>query len=90
MPAGCCMTAPAGIHVNQVLPRQNLYGISPTRQSCVGLSYNSKASSIIPQLIPEITDTSETVQAVTSLTNSVPGILFGGRLAWFWNIFFIF
>lgn len=37
MPAGYCMAAPAGINVNQVLPRQNLYDISPTRQSCLGL-----------------------------------------------------
>lgn len=37
MPAGSCMTAPAGINVNQVLPRQNLYGFSLTRQSCLGL-----------------------------------------------------
>lgn len=79
MPAGSCMTAPAGIHVNQVLPRQNLYGISPTRQSCVGLSYNSKVSSIIPQLIPEITDTSETIPAIVILFGRVPVILFGSR-----------
>ena len=37
MPAGNCMTVPAGINVNQVLPRQNLYVISLTRQSCLGL-----------------------------------------------------
>ncbi len=90
MPAGYCMAVPAGINVNQVLPRQNLYGISLTRQSCVGLSYNSKVSSIIPQLIYGITDTAEIVQAVTFLTNSVPEILFGSRRSWLWNILFIF
>ncbi len=37
MPAGYCMAVPAGINVNQVLPRQDLYGFSLTRQSCLGL-----------------------------------------------------
>lgn len=37
MPAGYCMAVPAGINVNQVLHRQNLYGFSLTRQYCLGL-----------------------------------------------------
>ena len=90
MPAGSCMTAPAGIHVNQVLPRQNLYGFSLTRQSCLGLSYNSKVSSIIPQLICGTTDTSETIPAIVFLIGRVPVILFGSRRSWKRNILFIF
>ncbi len=86
MPAGSCMTAPAGIHVNQVLPRQNLYGISLTRHSCLGLSYNSKVSSIIPQLICGTTDTSETIPAIVFLIGRVPVILFGSRRSWNWRI----
>lgn len=80
MPAGYCMAVPAGINVNQVLPGQNLYGISLTRQSCLGLLYNSKVSSIIPQLICGTTDTGETILAIVFLFGRVPVILFGSRL----------